>query len=487
MRARGWIPLIALLAVVLAAPAAHAGKLTLTPFGGWTMFDKELLTPGGSEYKDSPYWGGRLGFGGGPWGFEVAGGYTKANAETAPGDVTFYHLSGNIVFNASPDKAISPFFSLGGGWSRFDRDAGDKENPGAAEGAAGLNFKLNETLALRLEARDQLWVSSKNIESSHINNWILGAGLSFGFGGKPKDADGDGVPDKKDKCANTTHGCKVDANGCPTDADQDGVCDGLDKCPNTPHGAKVDASGCPMDSDGDGVVDGIDQCPDTPKGATVDAKGCPSDADGDGVPDGIDQCANTTRGCTVDARGCPTDSDGDGVCDGLDKCPNTPQGARVDRDGCPIEIMEKETELLDTGMIRIENLNFETGKAVIAPESEPTLDVVGHVLCKWPELKIEIGGHTDSRGAAAANQKLSEARANAVKTYLSQKFDCIKADQFTVKGYGESKPLAPNTNALNMAKNRRVEFKVLNKETLKHEAERRKTLQNQAPADTTKH
>ena len=67
------------------------------------------------------------------------------------------------------------------------------------------------------------------------------------------------------------------------------------------------------------------------------------------------------------------------------------------------------------------------------------------------------------------------------------KFPDLKAGQFTVKGYGETKPLVPNTNDLNMAKNRRVEFVVLNKDVLKKEIERRRLLKKEeaAPADTT--
>jgi OOP family OmpA-OmpF porin len=171
------------------------------------------------------------------------------------------------------------------------------------------------------------------------------------------------------------------------------------------------------------------------------------------------------------------DSDGDGVYDGLDKCPGTAAGLKVDKDGCPIEVTEKETELLDTGMIRLNNVNFETAKADILPESYPVLNVVGTVLSKWPELKIEIGGHADSRGSVPYNQKLSEARANSVMNYLIKNFPALKSEQYTARGYGELKPLVPNTSALNMAKNRRVEFVVLNKDVLKKEVERRKLLQ----------
>ena len=88
----------------------------------------------------------------------------------------------------------------------------------------------------------------------------------------PKDSDGDGVTDDKDKCPGTPAGRKVDANGCELDSDGDGVVDGLDKCPGTPPGRKVNADGCEIDSDGDGLVDGVDKCP-TVYAKTAD--GCP--------------------------------------------------------------------------------------------------------------------------------------------------------------------------------------------------------------------
>jgi outer membrane protein OmpA-like peptidoglycan-associated protein len=146
---------------------------------------------------------------------------------------------------------------------------------------------------------------------------------------------------------------------------------------------------------------------------------------------------------------------------------------RVDRNGCPIEVSQKETELLDTGMIRLQDVNFDTGKATIKKESERVLDEVGNILARWPELRIEIGGHTDSRGSDALNQRLSEARAKAVLAYLIQQFPELEAGQFTSKGYGEAQPVAPNNTELVLAMYRRVEFKVVNIEVLKREKEKR--------------
>ena len=74
-----------------------------------------------------------------------------------------------------------------------------------------------------------------------------------------------------------------------------------------------------------------------------------------------------------------------------------------------------------------------------------------------------------------------------MRDYLTQKFPELKPEQFTVKGYGESKPVVPNTSELNWAKNRRVEFVVLNKDVLKRESEKRHLLKKGegAPPDTT--
>ncbi len=75
------------------------------------------------------------------------------------------------------------------------------------------------------------------------------------------------------------------------------------------------------------------------------------------------------------------------------------------------------------------------------------------------------------------NQELSEKRAQAVLDYLKGKFSALKSNQYTTKGYGESQPIADNKTEMGRAQNRRVEFKVLNREVLKKEIEKRKMLQ----------
>ncbi|MFA5588135.1 MAG: thrombospondin type 3 repeat-containing protein, partial [Mariniphaga sp.] len=257
-----------------------------------------------------------------------------------------------------------------------------------------------------------------------------------------KDSDGDGVPDKRDKCPDTPPGVQVDEHGCPLDRDGDGVPDYLDKCPDTPGLAKFD--GCP-DTDGDGVPDHLDKCPNTPPGVQVDEHGCPLDSDGDGVPDYLDKCPNTPHGVEVDEHGCPLDSDGDGVPDYLDKCPNTPRGVAVDEHGCPLE-----------EELNIPTIYFDFDKANLRPEAVAELDKLVQTLSGSREYSIVVGGHTCDIGASSYNMKLSERRAQSVVKYLLTKG--ISNAYVGSNYYGETKPALPNTSIENRRKNRRVEF-----------------------------
>ncbi len=494
MRARlqlAGLALVALAVLPLGSPASAeptGSYFYVAPVGGYTTFDGNLRLPN-SGLQDNLYVGGRLGLQWKPWlGLALAGGYTPTQIDEPNGqDVNLLHGSLDLVLSPFQGKVGGPFVFVGGGASRYSF-TGSSDEQGNAVAGGGIHFWLSDALGLRVEGRDLMWLPKDDMSTVKTHTLIFSGGITLALGATPRDTDGDGVPDRKDKCLATPKGATVDATGCPGDADGDGVLDGLDACASTPKGATVDAKGCPSDADNDGVIDGLDQCADTPRGATVDTDGCTKDSDGDGVLDGLDRCNDTQKGCNVDSLGCPRDTDGDGVCDGLDKCPGTSLGLKVDKDGCPIEVMERETELLDTGMIRLQDVNFETAKAALLPESLPVLDVVGTVLSKWTELKIEIGGHTDNRGSNAYNQKLSEERVNSVLTYLLQKFPLLKNEQFVVKGYGESKPLMPNADPESMAKNRRVEFKVLNREVLKKESERRRLLQQNegAAPDSTR-
>jgi OOP family OmpA-OmpF porin len=150
------------------------------------------------------------------------------------------------------------------------------------------------------------------------------------------------------------------------------------------------------------------------------------------------------------------DSDGDGVNDCNDKCPNTQAGQTVGPDGCPVPVT-----------IDLRGVNFDFDKSTLRPDAVAILNEAIEVLKKYPELKVEVAGHTDSIGTDAYNQKLSERRAKAVYDYLTS--NGIDAGRLVgPHGYGESRPIAPNTNPdgsdnpEGRAQNRRTELNVQN-------------------------
>lgn len=144
------------------------------------------------------------------------------------------------------------------------------------------------------------------------------------------------------------------------------------------------------------------------------------------------------------------DDDGDGVNNCEDKCPNSQAGQAIGPDGCPVALT-----------IDLRGVNFDFDKATLRPESTAILDEAVEVLTKYPQLKVEVAGHTDSVGADAYNQALSERRAKAAYDYLLA--HGVSADQLTgPNGYGESRPIDSNDTRDGRARNRRTELNVQN-------------------------
>jgi outer membrane protein OmpA-like peptidoglycan-associated protein len=117
-------------------------------------------------------------------------------------------------------------------------------------------------------------------------------------------------------------------------------------------------------------------------------------------------------------------------------------------------------DLASKGRWATQGILFDVGAANVKGESTPTLKDIAETLKAHPDLKIEIQGHTDNVGNAAANLKLSEDRANAVKEMLVKDYG-VAAAQLTAKGYGSTKPIGPNTTVEGRANNRRVELVVV--------------------------
>jgi len=117
---------------------------------------------------------------------------------------------------------------------------------------------------------------------------------------------------------------------------------------------------------------------------------------------------------------------------------------------------ELKAELDLKGAVALYGINFDLDKATLRPESLKALGEMAILMLRYPELKIEIQGHTDSQGADDYNLALSKKRADAVKSFLLL-FD-IAPDRLTSKGLGETMPVATNDSEEGRAKNRRVEL-----------------------------
>jgi OOP family OmpA-OmpF porin len=326
-----------------------------------------------------------------------------------------------------------------------------------AQAAVGLNFRITPGFSFFVQAgQHMLFRNDARLDgiAGPQNGWFnkydqylqYSSGVTVNFG-KAKDADGDGVPDRKDKCPDTPTGVKVDENGCPVDTDGDGVADYQDKCPDVKGIASL--QGCP-DADNDGVADNDDKCPNTPAGVKVDASGCPLDADGDKVPDYLDKCPNTPAGAQVDANGCPLDRDGDGVPDFQDRCPD--RAGPASNKGCP-EIKAEQKKVLNEATKYIQ---FDFDKATLKPSSNARLDQMVQILNEYPDYSLSIAGHTDSQGADDYNLRLSYDRAASARKYMLDKG--IPAERIEARGYGETKPIADNKTKAGQALNRRVDF-----------------------------
>jgi len=393
-------------------------------------------------------------------GLEVEGAVMPTKTETDQSAI-LYGFRGHVL--AQLPRRIAPFALIGiGALGASSETLGVDIDP-ALHFGGGVKFFLNDRVALRLDVRDNV-SAAVAVENGRTNYIEILLGLSATLGRKAKedpkklvDTDGDGLYDA--------------GQGLPKNEE--------DACINEPGPASN--QGCPLiDSDGDGLYDpgqggveaaDVDNCPN--EAGPRSNQGCPLvDSDGDGLwdpgqgadPSEEDACPNEPG--PKETQGCPLkDTDGDGIFDpgqGLppeqeDQCPTEPETDNdyQDEDGCPDEIPAAVAKF--TGAIR--GINFDVDKDTIKKNSSKTLDAAVKVLADFPDVRIEISGHTDPDGGRDHNLDLSKRRAASVKTYLVEKG--IAAERIETRGAGPDEPIADNSTRRGKAQNRRIEFKLL--------------------------
>ena len=144
------------------------------------------------------------------------------------------------------------------------------------------------------------------------------------------------------------------------------------------------------------------------------------------------------------------DDDQDGVPNSVDKCPGTPLNVVVDADGCPREIA------IDDALRMELRVFFDNDKTVIKDQYKPEIQKVAEKMNEYPNSTASIEGHASKTGPSARyNQRLSEARANAVKSMLVNQFG-VAPQRISTVGYGYDRPIADNNTAEGRAMNRRV-------------------------------
>jgi len=408
--------------------------------------------------KSSGVFGGRLGLHFNRWiGLEAEVDATPTDTHDGRTSIWVFGYRGSVIVNLTDSYVFQPFILAGyGGLTSLVSDTSVVGNDTWGFLHAGVGFKIGFTpwTGLRADGRIMgpwtiLGFPKGDRKGAQGPDWEALASIYLNFG-------------EIEKMQITV--IKEPSSG---DRDGDGIPDNLDKCPNEPEDKDgfQDEDGCPdLDNDGDGIPDALDKCPNEPedKDGFQDEDGCPDpDNDGDGIPDVLDKCPNEPedKDGFQDEDGCPDpDNDGDGIPDIRDKCPNEPETFNnyKDDDGCPDEVPAEVKKF--TGVI--EGINFRTGSADILSGSYVILDRAVKVLQDYPEVNLEISGHTDNRGKPDYNRSLSQRRADAVKTYFVQRG--IASTRLQAIGYGPTRPIADNKTQSGRATNRRTEFRLIN-------------------------
>lgn len=446
------ISLAVLTAATLCASVAlaenRANTLSLTPFVGGFHFDPE------SQLDPAIVYGGKLGYNftdrlGIDAVFEYGKPTTSRNDDIS---ILDYRLEG--IYHLIPRNRFVPYLAAGYGGMRFKSDTTEVRE-GVYGYGIGAKFFLSDTYAIRGDARHLI------VKESYTDNfaeYTLGLQVTLG-GARPAVQPIAPAPEKpvaapapapvpKPAPAPTPAPKPVPVPPVAKPAPAPGPIASLTAVPATIEEGKSatltwsaqNSTDCTIEP-AIGPVLPAGSMVVSPAAGTAYTLACSG-------PGGSAQSSTSVAVRPKPVVPPVVDSDKDGVLDPADKCPNTPAGVKVDLTGCPPPVSTCKNITL--------GIEFDTAKADIKPIFGNEIRKVADFLRENKGSTVSIEGHTDNVGSAEMNLKLSQRRADAVRTYLIEKFG-IAADRITAKGFGLTKPRASNKTAKGRYENRRVE------------------------------
>ncbi|MBW8323674.1 MAG: OmpA family protein [Prolixibacteraceae bacterium] len=319
----------------------------------------------------------------------------------------------NLVFKQSDEsKKFKPYLYAGPGLMSYGSEVGLNFDVGV-----GTKYYFNPATAFYMSAGYVKEIKSIIADNTKKNDfWELTVGLQFDFG-KTHDSDMDGIPDKKDKCPDTSDGVSVDANGCPIDSDGDGVFDYIDDCPT------------------DAGLTSLKRCPETKK---------------------VDE--STDPGIVAEIKVIQPETNNNEVTNADHSLPIT-QLKREDNASVNKLGDEVVADQIIIQKIKTTPVHFVSGKSYLTDYSKGILDKLIKTLNSDQDYKVNMFGYSDSQGADEDNVNLSRRRIDSVIVYLTS--NGISANRIIhQKTFGESNPIASNDTEEGRLKNRRVEFEI---------------------------
>ena len=405
----------------------------------------------------------------------------QGEAFAPTGDETRYQGEGlRAEVRAVADLAFTPRLSVGGAAGYRFRHADRLQNVKVNDDftyAAAAHVGVLPWLEIVPEAAGAVSVLTGTpdreeapLEALLSARFQIGPNLGIHVGGGAGVVGGFGIPRVRGLLGLTWRQGDDPAHRARSVAD-DAPAPPVDLCPEAAEDFDgfQDDDGCPdLDDDADGVPDVQDDCRLAPedKDGFEDADGCPDpDNDRDGIPDAVDRCPldPEDNDGVADTDGCPdVDDDADAVPDRTDLCPAVAETKNDfrDTDGCPDE---KPIDIDCKGFTLGGDVLFESGKITLLAASLPLLDKVARTLNEMPEIRrIRLEGYTDDVGPAQGNLELSQARVDEVRRHLLAQG--VTPERLDALGRGEENPAVPNTTPAGRARNRRVEFVVVDRE-----------------------